>query len=84
VAVYCHIHRPFVRPIGDLTVANTGSVGMPIDGDPRASYLLIEDGRAQTRRVAYDIERAAAEVLASDLPGAEAVARIYRSGRAPG
>jgi putative phosphoesterase len=84
VAVYCHIHRPFVRPIGDLTVANTGSVGMPIDGDPRASYLLIEDGRARTRRVAYDIERAAAEVLASDLPGAQAVAHIYRTGRAPG
>lgn len=84
IAVYCHIHRPFVRSIGDLTVANTGSVGLPFDGDPRASYLLVEDGRPETRRVAYDVERAAAEVLASDLPGAEAVADIYRTGRSPG
>ena len=45
LAVYCHIHIPFVRGLDDqLTVANTGSVGLPFDGDPRASYLLIEDG----------------------------------------
>jgi len=84
VAVYCHVHRPYVRPIGDLTVANTGSVGMPFDGDPRASYLLVEDGKAETRRVGYDVERAAAEVLATDLPGAAAVAQIYRTARVPG
>lgn len=82
LAVYCHIHRPYIRSIGDLAVANTGSVGMPFDGDPRASYLLVEDGRPSTRRVAYDVERAATEVLATDLPGAEAVAGIYRLGRA--
>jgi len=42
--VYGHIHRPFVRNLGALTVANAGSVGLPWDGDPRASYLLIDDG----------------------------------------
>ena len=72
VAVYCHIHRPFVRRIGDLTVANSGSVGLPFDGDQRACYLVIEDGRVENRRVAYDRERAVAEVLASGLPEAEA------------
>ncbi len=80
VAVYCHIHRPYVRRLGDLTVANTGSVGLPHDGDPRASYLVVEDGRLEHRRVAYDVERAVAEVLASGLPLAEAVARTYRTG----
>ena len=25
LAVYCHIHRAYVRRIGDLTVANTGT-----------------------------------------------------------
>ncbi len=29
-----------------MTVCNTGSVGAPYDGDPRASYLLIDDGVA--------------------------------------
>lgn len=81
IAVYCHIHRPFVRTIGDLTVANSGSVGLPFDGDPRASYLVIEDGRVENRRVDYDVERAVAEVLASGLPEADAVATMYRTAR---
>lgn len=84
LAVYCHIHRPYVRPIGDLTVANTGSVGLPFDGDPRASYLVVEDGRPEIRRVAHDVERAVADVLASDLPEADAVAGVYRTARMPG
>jgi putative phosphoesterase len=83
IAVYCHIHRPYVRVVGDLTVANSGSVGMPFDGDPRSSYLVIEDGRVEQRRLAYDVERASAEVLASGLPEAEAVARTYRTGTPP-
>ncbi len=84
VAVYCHIHRPYVRAIGELTVANTGSVGLPTDGDPRASYLLVEDGRPEVRRVAHDVERSAAEALASGLPEAEQVVRVYRTARQPG
>ena len=35
-AVYGHIHRPYTRALKRLTVANSGSVGMPWDGDPRA------------------------------------------------
>ena len=45
VAVYGHIHCPFVRTAGGLTVANSGSVGLPYDGDQRASYLLVDGGR---------------------------------------
>jgi hypothetical protein len=33
--------------------------------------------------VAYDVERAAADVLASDLPTREPVAAVYRTGRFP-
>ncbi len=84
IAVYCHIHRPFVRRIGDLTVANSGSVGMPFDGDPRASYLLVEDGQPEVQRVPYDVERAGADAVASGLPDAEVIATIYRAARLPG
>lgn len=80
-AVYCHIHRPYVRVLGNLTVANAGSVGLPFDGDPRASYLVIEDGRVENRRLDFDLERAVAEVLASGLPEAPVVAAMYRTGR---
>ena len=72
VAVYGHIHRPYVRRLPDLTVANSGSVGMPTDGDTRASYLLIEDGEPEIRRVAYDLERELAILAASGYPFAEA------------
>lgn len=53
VVVYGHIHVPFVRTMAGVTVANAGSVGLPYDGDPRASYLLLDDGRPSIRRVAF-------------------------------
>src|SRR5206468_6315781 len=33
VVVFGHLHVPFVRPVGEMIVANSGSVGMPYDGD---------------------------------------------------
>ena len=83
LAVYCHIHRPYLRPIGDLTVANTGSVGLPMDGVTRASYLLIEDGRPEIRRVDHDVERSVADVVASDLPDADLVISLYQNAKWP-
>jgi predicted phosphodiesterase len=80
IAVYGHIHRPFVRQLGGITVANSGSVGMPYDGDPRASYLLIEDGRARVRRVEYDVDGEVADLLSSGYPHAAWLAGIRRSG----
>ena len=83
LAVYCHIHVPFVRALPGLTVANTGSVGMPFDGDPRSSYLVIEDSRPSIRRVEYDIDREVANLMASGYPFAEILARARQEGRSP-
>jgi putative phosphoesterase len=80
IVVYCHIHRPFVRKVGDMTVCNAGSVGMPYDGDPRASYLLISDGQPAVRRVEYDVEKEAGRLLASDYPYKEWTAEMRRRG----
>ena len=80
VTAYGHIHRPFVRALTGITVANSGSVGMTYDGDPRASYLLIEDGRAWVQRVEYDVEGEVADLLSRDYPQAEWLAAIRRSG----
>jgi putative phosphoesterase len=80
IAVYGHIHRPYVRALPGITVANTGSAGSPYDGDPRASYLLIEDGRCSIRRVAYDVERGCRELVASGYPHAAWLAEIRRRG----
>jgi predicted phosphodiesterase len=80
-AAYGHIHRPFVRRLNALTVANCGSVGMPWDGDPRASYLLIDDGVPRLIRVAYDVERETAILRAGRYPDAERLIEMRRTGR---
>jgi len=81
VAVYAHIHQPYVREMVGLTVTNTGSVSLSYDGDARASYLVVEDGKAVIRRVEYDVEQEAQALLGSGLPHAEWVCRNLRAGR---
>jgi putative phosphoesterase len=68
LAVYGHIHRPFIRTVQDFVVANSGSVGLPYDGDPRASYLLLDDNIPRIRRVEYDVEKEIQALTASTLP----------------
>ncbi len=64
VAVYGHIHVPFIRSISEMTIVNTGSVSLSFDGDPRAAYLLLDDDKPAIRRVEYDVDR---EIKASPL-----------------
>jgi putative phosphoesterase len=80
IVAYCHIHRPFVRQLGGMTVCNCGSVGSPYDGDPRASYLMIDDGEPAICRVEYDVEKEVGRLLASDYPHKEWIASLRRSG----
>ena len=81
VAVYGHIHVPFVRSVGALTVANSGAVGSPFDGDPRASYLLVDDGVPNVIRVPYYVDREFAALRGSGYPDAERIAETRRTGR---
>jgi putative phosphoesterase len=81
IVVYGHIHRPYIRRVGGMTVANTGSVSQSYDGDRRASYLVIEGDSITIRRVEYDVESEAAELLRSGLPHAEWMSRILLAGQ---
>jgi predicted phosphodiesterase len=81
IVVYGHIHRPFLRRLQGMTVANTGSVSQSYDGDTRASYLVIEGESITIRRVEYDVESEAKELLRSGLPHADWMARILLAGR---
>jgi putative phosphoesterase len=80
IVVYGHIHRPHIRRLQSFTVANTGSVSLSYDGDPRASYLVIDGQNITIRRVEYDVEIEANDLLGSGLPHAEWLRRILRSG----
>ena len=55
---------------GTKYFVNVGSVGQPRDGDPRSSYVLYTPKRKvmEFRRVPYDVETAAAKVVAAGLP----------------
>jgi predicted phosphodiesterase len=81
VVVYGHIHVPFVRAIGGRTVANSGSVGQPLDGDQRASYLLIDEHGPRIRRVEYDIEKEIEALKTSGTPHWEWLARTLEAAR---
>jgi putative phosphoesterase len=79
--VYGHIHRPYVRRLDSFTVANSGSVGNPFDGDPRAAYALVEDRSVEIVRLDYDVEREADRLLRSGYPDAARIAEMRRSGK---
>lgn len=80
IAVYAHIHRPYVRRLPGMSVANTGSVSLSYDGDPRASYLLLDGLNLTIRRVEYDLEAEARALVQCGLPHAAWLCQILRSG----
>lgn len=49
-----HTHLPLSRLHRGLRIVNPGSVGQPLDGDPRAAYAIWNDGEIELRRVDYD------------------------------
>ena len=81
IVVYGHIHTPYIRSIGGRTIANSGSVGLPYDGDRRASYLLLDDGTPSIRRVEYDLDKELQSLASCGLPHADWIARSLQSAR---
>ena len=72
VVAFGHTHRPWHREVGGVHFVNTGSVGRPRDGDPRACYVTVamdgETVEVEVVRVEYDVARAAAAIRKSELP----------------
>src|SRR5680860_1294046 len=71
VLVFGHTHIPWTRTIEGVRFINTGSVGKPKDGDPRAGWVLLtigDDGdvRSELRRVPYDTAAMAAAIREAD------------------
>ena len=81
IVVYGHIHTSFIRKLPGMTVANSGSVSQSYDGDTRASYLVIDGGNVAIRRVEYDVQAEADDLLHSGMPNAEWLARILLAGK---
>jgi predicted phosphodiesterase len=81
IVVYGHTHLPSIRPLSGTPrlVINTGSVGLPHDGDPRASYLLLDNEIPTIRRVEYDLDKELQLLAECGLPGAAWTAKMLRA-----
>ena len=66
-----HTHLPMALSFRSGVLVNPGSVGQPRDGDPRASYALLEvaAGTVEFRRVEYDIAETQRRMRELNLPG---------------
>lgn len=80
VVLAAHTHIPMVREFDRYLLVNSGSVGFPLDGDPRACYCLLDIepekalGAAAVTivRVAYDIEKTIKDAENRGFPHARA------------
>ena len=65
-----HSHMPMKRDVDGVTFINPGSVGRPIDGDPRAEYAVLSFNPISVdfRRVNYDVETVANEMRKKRQP----------------
>jgi diadenosine tetraphosphatase ApaH/serine/threonine PP2A family protein phosphatase len=81
--VFGHSHFQFRRAGPNETeLVNPGSVGMPLDGDPRAAWAIRrEDGMVEFRRTEYDNSAAVAKMREYDW--GERVAERLLNGRDP-
>lgn len=80
-----HTHKPMDRDMETWRFVNPGSVGLPFDGDERASYALVTiEGDTVTvdiRRVAYDVNATVAALEAGDNPSSGwAIERLKNPG----
>jgi diadenosine tetraphosphatase ApaH/serine/threonine PP2A family protein phosphatase len=67
-----HTHVPFKAEVNSSLLANPGSVGQPRDGDPRASYAILDSEPRgvdfEIRRIRYDVDLVASRIRRSGLP----------------
>jgi putative phosphoesterase len=85
VVLVGHSHQPYALTIGTTLVVNPGSVGVQRDGDPRASYGVIEGRTVELKRIEYPVEETVQAVEAADLPDdvKHLLVHVYRNGRLP-
>jgi predicted phosphodiesterase len=85
VIVCGHTHLPEVRDLGWKVIVNDGSAGYVFDGDPTASWALIDiaDGevKAEIRRTAFDVLSVANAISARGLAGDVYRAATVRTGK---
>jgi predicted phosphodiesterase len=77
-----HTHKQFAMHLNGCQLINPGSVGQPRDGDPRAAYAVIENGRVELKRAEYDVDRTVAAIDSTPIPpeAKQLAAHVLRTG----
>jgi putative phosphoesterase len=80
-----HSHVPFVLEVGDKLVVNPGSLGLSRDGDPRASYAVIDNFTVELKRIEYPVGEAVRAIEGSPLEDdvKAMLAHVLRTGSLP-
>ncbi|MFI5449862.1 MAG: YfcE family phosphodiesterase [Candidatus Bathyarchaeia archaeon] len=70
VIITGHSHTPMNRVVDGVTFINPGSVGRPVNGDPKAEYAVLSFNplTVEFRRVSYDVEAVADQMRRNGLP----------------
>jgi predicted phosphodiesterase len=80
-----HTHVPEVRDLGWKVIVNDGSCGYVFDGDPTASWAMVDihEGNvtAEIKRTVYDVLSVANAISARGLPGDVYRAATVRTGK---
>jgi predicted phosphodiesterase len=80
-----HTHLPEVRDMGWKVIVNDGSAGYVFDGDPTASWAMVdivgEDVTTEIKRTAFDLLAVSNALTARGLPGDVYRAATVRTGK---
>ena len=86
IVIVGHSHQPFVKDVAGVKFINTGSVGRPDDGDPRACYALFDirtsehaPFKVKHHRVEYPVQEAVDALREKRLP--EVLGEVLLEGR---
>ena len=80
-----HTHLPEVRDLGWKMIVNDGSAGYVFDGDPTASWALVDiagdNVTAEIKRTEFDVLAVSNALTARGLPGDVYRAATVRTGK---
>ncbi len=80
-----HTHQPEIRDLGWKLIVNAGSCGYVFDGDPTASWAIVDvsgdEVTAEIRRTEFDTLAVSNALSARGLPGDVYRAATVRNGK---
>lgn len=87
IYLYAHIHLPYIQYINGKCIGNLGSVGLPFDGQPLSSYILVEENKdlftITIKRVLYDTNLVIKQYEVGNYPNLELMKRVIAQGESP-